>query len=184
MTNNLVFHPNTVYLFFLIVALSNCKKSKDFETTIEYAQSNSSQEQNNKSLPSLIGKWQLDSVIFIDHAIRSEAQIPFTNTSWIFNEKGVYTVSSKQRQLEMSSLQDNVKQKTYLTAEIPKRELNGRFRQNENELLTSILGVKTKYLIVKQSDTTLQLKSQRWQTPPISEKEKEQLAEHYFTFLQ
>ncbi|MFL1895838.1 hypothetical protein ACJRPK_09050 [Aquimarina sp. 2-A2] len=167
----------------LCISFTSCKKTKSLETTIEYVQTEPV-ERSNAELPSAIGKWRLDSVVFIDNGIRGNVQTPFTHTSWIFDKNGMYIVALQQEQLAITPLQDSVKQKSSLTAEIPKQEFNGRYRQNENELITNILGSKTKYRIVKQSDTTLQLQSQRWQTPPISEKEAEQLAEHYFTFLQ
>ncbi|MEP5254565.1 MAG: hypothetical protein ABJQ39_05845 [Winogradskyella arenosi] len=48
-------------------------------------------------------------------------------------------------------------------------------------LTTTILGGPTTYQIVKRSDSTLHLKSQRYQVPPISEDDRNKIAEHYFT---
>lgn len=172
--------------FILIISVTilivSCNHKNSKNTSYEEVHTKPETQERN-AISSLIGEWRLDSVVFIHDNIRGKQQIPFSTTTWGFTDKGVYSIKIQQNQYDISILEDSVKRKTSLTADIPYSEMKGRYRHLNEELITNILGGKTKYTIVKQSDDQLQLRSQRIQVPPISKEDESKLAEHYFTII-
>ena len=171
-----------IFIVSVTILIASCNHKSIKHTSYEYVHTEPETQERN-TISSLIGEWKLDSVVFINNNIRGKQQSPFSTTTWSFTDKGVYSIKIQQNQYDVSILEDKVKRKTSLTAKIPYSEMKGRYRHLNEELITNILGGKTKYTIVKQSDDQLQLRSQRIQVPPISKEDEGKLAEHYFTII-
>ena len=169
----------TVVCLFFITSFVSCNNKKANQPTTDFIQIEP--EKASTNLPTISGEWTLDSIVWTDHTIRGKQQIPFSPTIWSFTADGQYVVEISQNQYDVSLVEDGTKQKTSLTAETPSQKFKGTFKENNDKLTTTILGGNTEYQIVQQSDTTLHLKSQRVQVPPISEDDKGRIAEHYFT---
>jgi len=174
---------NTLSLLLIFLLIISCNNKTPKDTTYDYVHIEPEAEKS-KAISSLIGEWKLDSVVFINDNIRGKQQIPFSTTTWLFTDKGEYTVIIQQNQYDVAIVEDSVKRKTSLTAEIPSTTIKGRYKHSNQELVTNIWGGNTKYTIVKQSDEQLQLSSQRMQAPPIRKADEGKLAEHYFTSIQ
>ncbi|WP_108868674.1 hypothetical protein [Aquimarina aquimarini] len=138
-------------------------------------------ESDNES-PTIIGEWHLDSIIHIDNGITGSTQYPFATMVWAFSDKGTYTVTRQEDELELTP-QSNDSLKSKFTAEVQKKVFNGKYQQKDNKLITFIFGGETNYHIKEKSDTLLLLESQRYQVPPISEEDKNKITRHYFTYI-
>ncbi len=166
------------FLFVLFYSCNNLKKQDlPTETTYENLQIEIEKPKYSKHL-TIIGEWRLDSVVYTNNGIKSGATSPFTITTWSFTNNGEYIVTTKEDKLKLT-LQDE----SQVTAQASKQQFQGKYQQKEQELITFIMGGKTKYHIKEKSDSLLLLQSQRSQVPPISEKDKDKLAKHYFTFI-
>jgi len=171
---NLIF--KTIICLILIGSFSNCNNKKTIQPTTIY-----NQIEPQKKRPTISGKWKLDSIVWTDNTVRGKKQTPFSTTIWSFSADYGYVVEIYQNQYDVSIVENNTKQKTSIKAQTPSQKFNGSFKENNNKLTTTILGGNTEYLIVKKSDSTLHLKSQRHQVLPVSEEEKGKIAEHYFS---
>ncbi|MBQ4912845.1 hypothetical protein J8L85_00250 [Maribacter sp. MMG018] len=169
----------TIVCLFFITSFVSCNNKKAIQPTTDFIQIEP--EKASTNLPSISGEWKLDSIVWTDDSIRGKQQIPFSTTIWSFSAEGDYVVEILQNQYDVSSVEDGTKQKTSLTAETPSQKFIGKFKENSGKVTTTILGGDTEYQIVQQSDTSLHLKSQRVQVPPISEEDKGKIAEHYFS---
>ena len=168
-----------VFLIFISVLILSCnahKKEKADENIQVFIQ-----DEMDTPKFSLEGEWKLDSVVFTDNNIRGRQQTPISTTIWSFSGKNNYVVKILKNQLELNIQKDGQQQVERVNADVPLQEMKGRYRIKENELITNILGGEIKYQIINHSDTSLHLKSQRIQVPPISEEDKGKLAEHYLS---
>ncbi|MDD7886300.1 hypothetical protein PQO00_09825 [Flavivirga sp. 57AJ16] len=155
--------PTTKQLLFMVsitILMASCNNKKTNDTSYDYVHT------KIKAVSSLIGEWKLDSVVFMNDKIRGKQQIPFSTTTWSFTDKGEYMVKIQQNQYDVTILEDSIERKTSLTTEIPYSEMKGNYKHSNQELITNILGGNTKYTIVEQSDSQLQLSSQRIHIPP------------------
>ncbi|WP_103865809.1 hypothetical protein [Aquimarina sp. I32.4] len=165
-------------LFILFLSCNNYKK-QEAPTKIIYID----QETESDNEPAtIIGEWHLDSIIHIDSGITGSTQYPFATMIWSFSDKGRYTVTRQEDELELTP-QSNDSLKSKFTAEVQKKVFNGTYQQKDNELITFIFGGETNYHIKEKSDTLLLLESQRYQVPPISEEDKNKITRHYFTYI-
>ncbi|GAA5022558.1 hypothetical protein GCM10011506_00650 [Marivirga lumbricoides] len=169
-----------VYLFLLMLVFKSCTNRKlNNAATYEYTQIEP--EQSKPVISTLVGEWKLDSTVFTDGTFRKKPQIPFSATTWTFTEDGQYVVSIQENSYKLSMEEDGTQKETSMTAETPAQKYIGKYQHINDVLHATIIGGLTKYNIVGQSDSTLHLKSQRIQVPPVSKEDSAKIAEHYFT---
>ena len=128
----------------------------------------------------LEGEWKLDSVVFTDDNLRGKQQIPFSTTIWSFSGNNKYAVKIYKSEATVTVEGATEMPDKKLNVTIPDQEMKGKYRIAQDKLTTTILGGNITYQIIDHSGTYLHLKSQRVQVPPISEKDKGKIAEHYF----
>ncbi len=169
---------HTFLIFISVIVLScNAQKTEKADENVQVF----NQDEMEAPKFSLEGEWKLDSVVFTDNNIRGRQQIPISTTIWSFSRKNNYVVKILKNQIELNIQNNGQQQVERVKADVPLQEMKGRYRIKENELITNILGGEIKYQIIGHSDTSLHLKSQRIQVPPISEEDKGKLAEHYLS---
>lgn len=93
-----------------------------------YAQSSSGSE------PTILGKWKVDWILFINNGERTEGEPPLSETLWNFNKDGNYMVEGMMA-------------------------ISGTYEWKEDRILINTMGMEMEYFIIEHTDDKMVLQS-------------------------